>query len=158
MIMVGNDQPVDITWPASARVVMARLDRAALTSALGILLPRTGQEPVRVASVPISGAEGFAIYGAVQMIARAFEEFGSPEAVPAVQARLLAQQMLVTMLLAVPHSFSARLHEPAAPAPDAQVQAALRLVGAEQSGARSILDLAPELASACARSSSGSRA
>ncbi len=113
---------------------------------------------MRVASVPISGAEGFAIYGAVQMIARAFEEFGSPEAVPAVQARLLAQQMLVTMLLAVPHSFAARLHEPAVPAPDAKVQAALRLVGAEQSGERSILDLAAELASACARSSSGSGA
>ena len=145
MTIVGNDQPVDISWPASTRVVMARLDRAALTSALGILLPRTGSEPVRVASVPISGSEGFAIYGAVQLIARAFDEFGSPQAVPAVQSRLLAQQMLVTTLLAVPHSFSARLHEPAVPASDAKIQAALRLVATEQSGERTILDLAAEL-------------
>ncbi len=145
MTIVGNDQPVDISWPASTRVIMAWLDRAALTSALGILLPRTGQEPVRVASAPISGAEGFAIYGAVQMIARAFDEFGSPEAVPATQSRVLAQQMLVTTLLAVPHSFSARLREPAVPASDAKVQAALRLVAAEQFAERTILDLAAEL-------------
>lgn len=145
MAIVGNDQPVDVSWPASTRVVMARLGRAALTSALGILLPRTGLEPVRVASVPISGSEGFAIYGAVQLIARAFDVFGSPEAVPAVQSRLLAQQMLVTTLLAVPHSFSARLHESAAPAPDAKVQAAMRLVAAERSGERTILGLAAEL-------------
>jgi methylphosphotriester-DNA--protein-cysteine methyltransferase len=45
----------------------------------------------------------------------------------------------------VPYSFSARLHEPAVPAPDTKVQAALRLVAAEQSGERSILDLAAEL-------------
>ena len=145
MTIVGNDQPVDISWPASTRVVMVRLDRAALTSALGILLPWTGPKPVRVASVPISGSEGFAIYGAVQMIARAFDQFGSPEAVPATQSRLLAQQMLVTTLLAVPHSFSARLHEPAVPASHAKVQAALRLVAAEQSAERSMLDLAAEL-------------
>jgi AraC-like DNA-binding protein len=145
MTIVGNDQPMDISWPASARVVMARLDRKALTSALGILLPRTGQELVRVASAPISGAEGFAIYGAVQLIARAFDEFGSPEAVPVTQSRLLAQQMLVTTLLAVPHSFSARLRGPTAPAPDAKVQAALRLVAAEQRAERTVLDLAGEL-------------
>ncbi|PIA98602.1 hypothetical protein B1C81_39210, partial [Streptomyces sp. HG99] len=65
MTIVGNDQPVDISWPASTRVIMAWLECAALTSALRILLPRTGQERVRVASAPISGAEGFAIYGAV---------------------------------------------------------------------------------------------
>jgi hypothetical protein len=47
-------QPVDISWPASARVVMARLDRAALTRALGILLPWTGPQPVRVPSAPPS--------------------------------------------------------------------------------------------------------
>jgi AraC-like DNA-binding protein len=145
MTIVGNDQPVDISCSGSTRVVLVRLGRAALTSALGILLPRKGPEPVRVASGPISGAEGFAIYGAVQMIARAFDEFGSPEAVPATQSRLLAQQMLVTALLALPHSFSARLHEPGAPAPDAKVQAALRLVAAEQSGDRTIVDLAAEL-------------
>jgi AraC-like DNA-binding protein len=145
MTIVGNDQPVDIRWPASARVVIARIDRAALTSALGILLPRTSPEQLRVASTPISGAEGFAIYGAVQMIARAFSEFGSPEAVPATQSRLLAQQLLVTTLLTVPHSLSARLYEPAVPAPDAKVQAAVRLVAAEQSADWTVLDLATEL-------------
>jgi AraC-like DNA-binding protein len=143
--IVGDDQPVDITWSGSARVVMARLGRAALKNALGILLPWTGPEPLRVTSAAISGAEGFAIYGTVQMIARAFDKFGSPEAVPATQSRVLAQQMLVTTLLAVPHSFSARLQEPAAPASDAKVQAAVRLVAAEQSGDRTILDLAAEL-------------
>jgi AraC-like DNA-binding protein len=145
MAIVGNDQPVDIRWSASARVVIARLDRAGLTNALGVLLPWTGPEPLRVASGAISGAEGFAIYGAVQMIARAFDEYGSPEAVPATQSRLLAQQMLVTTLLAVPHSLSARLQEPAAPALDAKVQAALRLVAAEQYADRTVLDLAAEL-------------
>jgi AraC-like DNA-binding protein len=145
MTIVGNDAPVDISWPASARVVLAKLDCAALTRALGILLPGTGPEPVQVASVPISGAEGFAIYGAVQMIARAFAEFGSPAAVPATQSRLLAQQLLVTTLLAVPHSFTARLHQPALPAADTKVQAALRLVAAEQGGDRTTLDLAAEL-------------
>lgn len=145
MPIVGNDQPVDISWSGSARVVMVRLSRAALTNALGILLPWTGPEPLRVASAAISGAEGFAIYGAVQMIARALDEYGSPEAVPVTQSRLLAQQMLVTTLLAVPHSFSARLQEPAAPASDAKVQAALRLVAAEQHADRTVLDLAAEL-------------
>jgi AraC-like DNA-binding protein len=145
MAIVGNDYPVDISWPASARVVMARLDGSALTSALGILLPRAGPEPVRVASAPVSGAEGFAIYGAIQMLARAFGEFGSPEAVPVTQSRLLAQQMLLTTLLAVPHSHSGRLHEPATPAQDAKIQAAVRLVAAEQAAERTILDLAAEL-------------
>jgi AraC-like DNA-binding protein len=145
MTVVGNDAPVDISWPAWARVVMVRLDRTALTRALNILLPWTGPEPVQVDSAPISGAEGFAIYGAVQMIARAFAAFGSPAAVPATQSRLLAQQLLVTTLLAVPHSFTARLHQPAVPASDAHVQAALRLVAAEQCGGRTILDLAAEL-------------
>jgi AraC-like DNA-binding protein len=145
MAILGNDQPVDIRWPPSARVVLARLDRGALSSALGILLPRTGPERLRIASAAISGAEGFALYGAVQMIARAFNDFGSPEAVPAAQSRLLAQQMLVTALLTMPHSLSARLHEPALPAPDAKVQAALRLVAAEQFADRTILDLAAEL-------------
>ena len=145
MAILGNDQPVDIRWPSSARVVMARLDRAALSGALGILLPRTGPDRLRIASAAISGAEGFALYGAVQMIARAFNDFGSPEAVPAAQSRLLAQQMLVTTLLTVPHSLSARLHEPALPAPDAKVQAALGLVAAEQCADRTILDLAAEL-------------
>jgi AraC-like DNA-binding protein len=144
-MIVGNDQPVDIRWPSSARVVMARLDRAALSSALGILLPRMRQEPLRVASAAISGGEGFALYGAFQMIARAFNDFGSPEAVPATQSRLLAQQMLVTTLLTVPHSLSAPLHEPALPAPNARVQSALRLVAAEQFADRTILDLAAEL-------------
>ena len=145
MAIVGNDQPVDISWPASAQIVMARLDRTALTRALGILLPWTGPQPVRVPSAPISGAEGFAIYGAVQMIARAFAEFGSPTAVPATQSRLLAQQMLVTTLLAVPHSCTARLREPGVPVSDAKVEQALHLVAAEQSGDRTILDLAAEL-------------
>jgi AraC-like DNA-binding protein len=145
MAIVGNDQPVDVSWSGSARVVMARLGRAALKDALGILLPWTGPEPLRVASAAVSGAEGFAIYGTVQMIARAFDKFGSPEAVPATQSRLLAQQMLVTTLLVAPHSFSARLQEPAAPASDAKVQAAVRLVAAEQSGDRTIFDLAAEL-------------
>nr|WP_240634088.1 AraC family transcriptional regulator [Streptomyces dengpaensis] len=58
---------------------------------------------------------------------------------------MLAQQMLVTTLLAVPYSFSARLREPAVLASDAKVQAALRLVAAEQFAERSILDLAAEL-------------
>jgi AraC-like DNA-binding protein len=145
MTIVGNDQPLDQSWSASTRVIMARLDRAALTNALGILLPRTGLEPVRMASVPVSGAEGFAIYGAVQMIARAFDVFGSPEAVPATQSRLLAQQMLITTLLAVPHSFSARLYKRATPAPAAKIDAALDLVAAEQSAGLTVVDLAAEL-------------
>jgi AraC-like DNA-binding protein len=145
MAVVGNDQPLDISWAASARVVVARLDQTALTSALGILLPQTRPEPVRVASAPLSGAERFAIYGAVQLIARAFDEFGSPEAVPATRSRLLAQQMLVTTLLAVPHSHSARLRESAAPASDAKVQAAVRLVSAEQSAEWTVLNLAAKL-------------
>jgi AraC-like DNA-binding protein len=145
MAIIGNDQPMDIRWPSSARVVMARLDRAALSGALGILLPRTGPERLRMASTAISGAEGLALYGAVQMIARTFNDFGSAEAVPAAQSRLLAQQLLVTTLLTVPHSLSARLHEPPPPAPDAKVQAALRLVAAEQFADRTVLDLAAEL-------------
>jgi AraC-like DNA-binding protein len=144
MAIVGNDQPVDIRWPASARVVMARLDRAALSGVLGILLPRKGPERLRIASAAISSAEGFALYGAIQLIARSFNDFGRPEAVPAAQSRLLAQQLLVTTLLTVPHSLSARLHQPPLPAADAKVQAALRLVAAEQFADRTVLDLAAE--------------
>ena len=56
-----------------------------------------------------------------------------------------AAATVITTLLAVPHSFSARLRGPAAPAPDAKVQAALRLVAAEQRAERTVLDLAGEL-------------
>jgi len=139
MAVVGEGDAIDAEWSPTARALVLRVDVAALRDAVRMLGAR-GDAPVHVPSVALTGASGFAVYGVIQTLVRVVDQ----GVMSGVLRRQLIRHAILTVALALPHSRSAELAHPLT-ARSGLLRAAIELVAGEQSGERTVADVAREL-------------
>jgi AraC-like DNA-binding protein len=110
MVVVGEGDDLDSDWEPGARAIILRIESDALDDAVDLIDHRRGPR-LRVLTGPVSGASGFAIYGAVQLLAQTFARAGA-SGITTAWRRHLVQHTLLTALLAIPHTLEGELGRP----------------------------------------------
>ncbi len=145
MAVFGQGEAIDTSWSPGARAFVIRVETEELAAVWRRLVPDAPESTPQLASGVATGAAGYAVYGAVQLLASAWRSYGASDRLPPSLARPLGEQLLTALLLGVPHSGSPVLRELAAPIPGRRVRDAVALVHAEDSAETTILDLAAAL-------------
>jgi AraC-like DNA-binding protein len=141
-VAIGEGDGLDSEWEPGARALILRIESAALNAAVDLVDHRQSGR-LRVLSGPVTGASGFAIYGAVQLLAQTFERAGT-RGVTAAWQRHLVQHTLLTALLAVPHTLADEIGRPE-PIRSALLRRAVDVINAERSGDLTVPRLALQL-------------
>lgn len=142
MVVVGEGDDLDAEWEPGARAMILRIESDALEGAVDLIDHRKAPR-LRVLTGQVSGASGFAIYGAVQLLAQTFERAGAT-GISNAWRRHLVQHTLLTALLAVPHTLAGEIGRPES-IRSALLRRAVDAIEAEGSADVTVPDLARRL-------------